>query len=103
MRESRGRLDVCEGKLRYWWRTRLRAIDVDPATLPITDPLWSACHRFPRGHLVRLIAAVMRAERPGETLATEERILELLDRVAELHARGPVAVAELSRALGMLP
>ncbi len=70
--------------LRGWWRARLQAIGVDPATLPITDPLWSACHRRPRGALVRDVAAVMRAERPGETLATDARILELLARVAAL-------------------
>lgn len=90
-------------RLRWWWRARMRAIDVDPATLPVTDPAWTACHRFPRGHLVRVVALLMRRERPGESIATEERIEELLTRVADLHARGVVAVAEVSRSLGMLP
>jgi hypothetical protein len=70
--------------LRVWWRKRLRAIGVDPATLPTSDPLWSACHRFPRGHYVRLVAAEMRAEYPGESIATPERIEEILRRVSVL-------------------
>ena len=103
IRSKRSPAELRAARLRHWWRTRIRAIGIDPHTLPVTDPAWTACHRFPRGHVVRVVAALMRRERPGESIATEERIGELLDRVAELHARGPVVIAEVSRALGMLP
>jgi len=89
--------------LRVWWRMRMRRIDIDPATLPLTDPVWSACHAFPRGLFVRIVAAQMRAERPSESLAPPERIEELLRRVAVVALLPPVEIAALASAHGLLP
>jgi hypothetical protein len=75
-----------------FWRKQLRASGIEPLEIPTTDPLWSACFRRPRGALVRDVVADMRRERPGESFATTERILEICDRVAELAALGPFGV-----------
>lgn len=79
-RESRA------SQLRRWWRWRLRQVGIEPAELSPDDPLWRACYRLPRGALVRAVAAEMRAERPGESLATNDRLVELIDRVTALAA-----------------
>ena len=72
---------------RAQWRYRLRAMGVEPVLLRPADPLFWACYRFQRGHLVRQIAADMRAERPGIHLAIAANLHELLERVVELATR----------------
>lgn len=69
-----------KARLRRWWRWRLRRLGIEPTSLPLTDPLWHACNRWPRGEAVRRVAAEMRRERPGESLATPERLAELVER-----------------------
>ncbi len=93
-RETRQQTEHRRAQLRHWWRKRLQAIGVDPVTVEPDDPLWIACWRLPRGALVRAVAAEMRAERPGEPLATTERLLELLERVAALAAASPTTVKQ---------
>lgn len=36
---------------RYRWRVQLARYGVDPAALPLDDPMWGACHALPRGTL----------------------------------------------------
>jgi hypothetical protein len=67
----------------------LRALGIDPATLTPDDPAWAQCHRYPRGYVVRVVAAQMRAEHPGIVLAEPAALVELLDRVAVLVTAGP--------------
>jgi hypothetical protein len=47
---------------------------------------------MPRGWLVRDVAAQMRAEFPGQSLATDDMIEELLERVAARIAADPYAM-----------
>ncbi len=102
-RAARREAEIRALALRAWWRRRLAGMGIDPHALPVTDPLWPACHRRPRGALVRDVAAAMRREHPGEPLATDARIVELLDRVAALAALDTAAQAEAVAALAAVP
>lgn len=82
LREARRVTERRASRLRHWWRRRLADMGIEPATLSVDDPIWPACHRMPRGHHVRAVAAEMRAERPGVHLATDDCLVELIERVA---------------------
>ncbi len=90
-------------RLRWFWRDRLRAVGIDHAALPVTDPLWRACHIRPRGALVRDVSRLMRAEDPGASLATNHNIDELLRRVAALSALDEAAQREALGIVGVPP
>ncbi len=75
------------------WRQKLLGLDLDPLAIETSDPAWPAFHRLPRGALVLAVATLMRQERPGVSLATDERLAELLARVAVLSAQAPGAPA----------
>lgn len=53
--------------------------------LAVDDPLWAACHRRPRGALVRLAHAELRAEDP-DAHPTDEFLQRVLDRFALLES-----------------
>lgn len=81
-------------RMRWAWRRALTRQGIDPITLRPDDPLWAACWRRPRGALVRDVADEMRAEllaagvpESKTMLATDARLVELLDRVATRLAR----------------
>lgn len=93
MREKRRAEERRARVRRAMLRGLLRNLGIDPVALPPSDPLWPYCNRWPRGHFVNVVAAQMRRERPGEPLATLERLPELLERVAALAAASPVEVA----------
>lgn len=84
--------------LRNWWRHRLKNIGVDPLTLPVTDPLWSACYARPRGALFRDVVAQLRRELP-EGAPLFEHADEIIERVARLKA---LSEAEQRAALGIV-
>ena len=80
-RRARGR-SACQR--RRWWRWRLSAVGMTPALLDPSDPLWFACHRLPRGSLVAHVAATMRQEVPGISLARPDALAALVVRCEAL-------------------
>lgn len=99
-RRKRRQKHARETRLRFWWRERLRALGIDPMRLSVDDPLWPACHKRPRGALVRLAHAELQRETPGAP-PTDEYLERVLARVAELEDLTEGERAERFDALGV--
>lgn len=80
--------EVRASRLRTWWRSRLHSLGINPMTLDVADPLWTACHRYARGAVVRLAyAEVSEGSVGGEP--TDAFLLRVLERAEELASLTP--------------